>query len=224
MVEDKEERKEEAVVERPTSFQDFFNQNFGKLAFFALLLFLAGTVEVNGKTFLDTNQMVLGFAVLLVVFFLIPSMAFLKKKGLKPTEITPVNPLEEIPMLREQFARLGRDIVIERVESDPFEGEGAGQPEVYHYIGHETHSDGRRVPFSVSQGSLTKFATKFNNTRYIETSTFSSGGTRKRPSEPQPRQQAPLFVTTPRTVQYVLPERKNGKEEEKEKEEEEESE
>lgn len=216
---------EERVVERPQSFREFFKSVFFVFIGVLLFIFLLGSVfkTKEGLSYLSPQQMGVGLSIVVVGFILIPSLIFFRRKPEKFSEVTPVDPVEEMHLLEEKYARAGRNITLLYNDSDPWEGEGAGQPEVFQYFGHETLADGTKVPIVLVQGSITKLPTKFLPRRYIETATFSAAGTRKRPTEPGPRQQRPLFVAQPSKVQVVIPERKLvGKEEEKKEEEEEE--
>lgn len=217
MVEEKEQKAVEEHVEKeaPKNLSEFLSVHFGKLVFFTVILLAAFMIPINGKTLINQNQFIIGLLVELIVFVGVPTFVLVAKNVAQPAEkTTPVNPFEEIKKIEEELARIGRDVKLVSVDAEPWEGDGAGTPDVYHYIGYETIKGGIRKPFILSQGAWTKLPTKFSNTRYIETSNYSLAGTRKRPTEPGPRQTPPLIVPKPTNLQVTLA--KEEKEEEQE--------
>lgn len=168
---DEENGEADAPVSRPApqSYADFLSRHFTAALIMVGLLLAAAFVPIEGSggvvaPLIDFNSFMIGLVVFVLVFVVVPQMAFFgKRREEAAAEISPVDPRVEIPLIEEEFARRGRKVRIDSVDSDPWEGEGAGQPEVFHYIGKEFFANGTEKPFIVSQGGLTRLPTRWGN-------------------------------------------------------------
>lgn len=218
--EEKEQIEEQVVREQsPQDMREFVHKHFSKFFFAVILLLFLRFVEFEGKATIDDHQFISGFAILVVCFALLPSMFFFRKRPPKVSEIEPLNPLEEKSHFEEKFRKAGMDINVLEALPEPYEGSGSDQPFTTHFLGERQFADGSRKPFIFRAGNLTRIPISWIHRSYLENRSYSSAGTRKRPTEvieiPRPIQ------TTPQKVQVIVP-RVGGKEEKEEEEEEEE--
>lgn len=204
------EEEKPAVVVPVQSYADFLQRNFVSLVLSLVGLFVAAFVF----KIIELNIFAVGLILVFAIFVIVPGFAFFNKRGLRATEIEPLNPLKEKLRFEQEFREAGMDIKVLEAIAEPYEGVGSDQPYTTHFLAEQQFADGSRKPFIFRAGNLTRIPIGWQvGKRYLENRSYSSAGTRKRPNEvvdvPRPIQ------TSPVKVQVVIPKgnvKVNGKE------------